>query len=162
MPCADCNQVTLTGIACTVLCFAPRFRQRTWRNRRAGIFTLFALVGFFPLYHTVQLYGLEQAKRQMGWSWFTAGGLLYISGALIYAVCELGLTCRQAMLTHYAQVRFPERLRPGTFDVWGSSHQIFHVMVVFGAILHFNGILVSLDYHHDPITKIVRQCRVLS
>ena len=85
--CADCNQVTLIGILCTVLCFGPSFRQRTWRHYRAGIFTLFALVGFFPLFHVVQLYGLEQAKLQMGWSWFALGGLMYISGALIYAVC---------------------------------------------------------------------------
>ncbi len=73
---------------CTVLCFAPSFRQRSWRRYRAGVFVAFALVGFFPLFHSVQLYGLEQAKRQIGWSWFADGGLVYVLGAFIYAVCK--------------------------------------------------------------------------
>ncbi len=59
----------------------------------------------------------------------------------------------------YLQARIPERLNPGAFDVWGSSHQIFHIIVVFGAILHFNGILASLDYHYDPVTSSVRDCQ---
>ncbi len=61
-------------------------------------------------------------------------------------------------LMEFLQARFPERLKPGAFDVWGSSHQIFHVMVVFGAILHFNGILASLNYYYDPANSNVRQC----
>ncbi len=82
------DEVSLIAVLCTVLCFAPSFRQRSWRRYRAGVFVTFALVGFFPLFHSVQLYGLEQAKRQMGWSWFAAGGLIYISGAFIYAVSK--------------------------------------------------------------------------
>ncbi len=56
------------------------------------------------------------------------------------------------------KARFPERYHPGAFDVWGSSHQIFHIMVVLGAVLHFYGILASLDYRYDPRTRFSRQC----
>ncbi|CAD6593870.1 MAG: hypothetical protein ASARMPRED_008163 [Alectoria sarmentosa] len=134
--------VTVIAILCTVLVFGPTFRQRSWRHYRAAVFVLFALIGFFPLFHSLSLHGLEHARRLMGWSWFFAGGLSYVSGALIYAA------------------RFPESLKPGAFDIWGHSHQTFHVMVVLGAVLHFNGILRSLQYHHDPITRVVRDCKL--
>lgn len=28
------------------------------------------------------------------------------------------------------QFRIPERFAPGKFDIWGSSHQIFHVLIL--------------------------------
>jgi adiponectin receptor len=36
--------------------------------------------------HAAQTFGIEQAHRQMGWWYFIAEGLCYISGAIIYAV----------------------------------------------------------------------------
>ena len=48
------------------------------------------------------------------------GGATYIGGAIIYAL------------------RIPERWSPKTFDLVGSSHNIFHVCVVLGAAIHFN------------------------
>ena len=32
--------------------------------------------------------------------------------------------------------RVPERLFPGRCDLWGQSHQIFHILVVAGALAH--------------------------
>jgi len=34
--------------------------------------------------------------------------------------------------------RFPERFFPHKFDLLGSSHQIFHVAVVLGCLIHVN------------------------
>lgn len=45
---------------------------------------------------------------------------MYIGGALLFVA------------------RFPERYFPRTFDLLGSSHQIFHVAVIAGAAIHFN------------------------
>lgn len=42
----------------------------------------------------------------------------------------------------------PERWRPGHFDIWGSSHQIFHVLVLLAAALHLVGLLKAFDYEH--------------
>jgi adiponectin receptor len=36
--------------------------------------------------HAAQVFGIEQAHRQMGWWYFIWEGLSYISGAIIYAV----------------------------------------------------------------------------
>lgn len=32
------------------------------------------------------------------------------------------------------QTRFPERQYPGKFDIYGSSHQIFYILVVFAVV----------------------------
>ena len=37
---------------------------------------------------------------------------------------------------------------PGTFDIWGSSHQIFHVLVLLAAATHFFGLVKAFDYEH--------------
>jgi len=48
------------------------------------------------------------------------GGAAYIGGALIYVF------------------RIPERWYPGTFDLFGHSHGIFHMAVILGCSIHFN------------------------
>ena len=60
-------------------------------------------------------------------NWYL-GGISYIIGALFYIL------------------RFPERKFPGTFDYFGASHQIFHVLVFFGALFHFMGSLEAYNY----------------
>ena len=46
-------------------------------------------------------------------------GACYLLGAVIYSNAV------------------PEKWRPGMFDVWGHSHNIFHVLVVCGAYVHY-------------------------
>lgn len=48
-----------------------------------------------------------------------------------------------------SQARIPEKLAPGSFDIWGSSHQIFHVLVVMAAGAHLIGLLKAFDYAHS-------------
>ena len=50
---------------------------------------------------------------------FGVGGLIYIIGACIYIA------------------RVPERCKPGTFDLCGASHQIFHFAVIIACVLHY-------------------------
>ncbi len=49
------------------------------------------------------------------------------------------------------QVRFPEVKYPGAFDIWGSSHQIFHVFVVLAAVSHLKGMVLAFDFHHSVL-----------
>jgi adiponectin receptor len=39
-----------------------------------------------PVLHGVSLFGVTQLERQMGLSWLVLQGVLYVSGAGIYAV----------------------------------------------------------------------------
>ena len=42
--------------------------------------------------------------------------------------------------------RFPERLKPGAFDVAFHSHQLFHVAVVIAALIHYKAVRILLAW----------------
>lgn len=46
------------------------------------------------------------------------------------------------------QFRTPERLAPGTFDIWGSSHQIFHVAILCAMYTHVAALLQGFTTCH--------------
>lgn len=88
------------------------------------------LSAVFPVFHGLHKYGFQQMQRQIGLGWLVVQGVLYVTGAAIYAC------------------RFPESLHPGRYDKVGSSHQIFHVFVVLAAASHLIGLLKAFDYWH--------------
>ncbi|PSN74190.1 hemolysin III family channel protein [Corynespora cassiicola Philippines] len=132
----DTTKITIIVIGAGALCYLPRFRTPKWRWARATLFCAIGWSGAFPMTHAAQTLGIEQADKQMGWWYFIIEGLWYISGVTIYAT------------------RLPERLRPGWFDMWGGSHQIFHLCAVSGAAWHLVGLLKAFDYNHDPRTRM--------
>lgn len=119
------------GLGCVFVSILPQFRTPRWRPFRAAMFVGMGLSAVFPVIHGLYLYGRDQMTRQIGLGWLLLQGFLYILGAGIYAA------------------RVPERLRPGQFDLWGSSHQIFHVLVVCAAVAHLTGLLRAFDYRHS-------------
>jgi adiponectin receptor len=64
----------------------------------------------------------------MALDYFMGLGILNFSGSVIYTA------------------RIPERFYPRRFDVWGSSHQIMHVLVMCGALSHSMGLSRSFWY----------------
>ncbi|RDW89032.1 HlyIII-domain-containing protein [Coleophoma cylindrospora] len=118
------------GVGCASVSIFERFRTPAWRPYRAAMFVAMGLSALFPVLHGVQLYGINQMRERMGLMWILLEGFLYILGAGLYAA------------------RWPERSAPGSFDIWGSSHQIFHVLVVMAAASHLYGLLIAFDYHH--------------
>jgi predicted membrane channel-forming protein YqfA (hemolysin III family) len=54
-----------------------------------------------------------------------------------------------AVGTFCYSIKFPERYFKSTFDILGSSHQIFHVSVVVGGIMLFN---VSFNMYIARVT----------
>uniref|UniRef100_J3LA66 Uncharacterized protein n=2 Tax=Oryza brachyantha TaxID=4533 RepID=J3LA66_ORYBR len=69
-----------------------------------------------------------------------------------HAACYLALALELAMGLAYAAgawfyvSRVPEKWRPGVFDVVGHSHQIFHVLVLVGAVTHYVAVDVLLNW----------------
>ncbi|EGC40947.1 hemolysin-III family protein [Histoplasma capsulatum var. duboisii H88] len=127
------TMILLIGAGCTVISIMPRFRTPPWRPFRAGMFVSMGLSAVFPVLHGVSIFGVELMLKQIGLFWLVLQGALYIIGAAVYA----------------AQV--PERWYPGGFDILGSSHQIFHVLVVLAAISHLTGLLQAFDYRHSGL-----------
>ncbi|KAF2718855.1 HlyIII-domain-containing protein [Polychaeton citri CBS 116435] len=124
------TMISTAAVVVFTVIFYPKFRSPQWRPLRAGAFVAMGLMAIFPSIHGLLLYGLAQLELRIGFSWLVTQGVLYITGAAIYAA------------------RIPERWKPGQFDLFGSSHQIFHVLVVLAAATHLVGLLKAFDYEH--------------
>ncbi|KAI5462823.1 mPR-like GPCR protein [Mariannaea sp. PMI_226] len=131
------SAICLLGVGCTIVSWVERFRTPAWRPYRAGIFIALGLSGVVPVIHGALIYGIQDLEDRMSLSWVILHGAMYILGAVLYAA------------------RWPERSAPGSFDIWGSSHQIFHMFVVMAAMTHFYGMAKAFDYHH---TVMGSQC----
>lgn len=82
----DSYQITVITMACATFCTNPRFRAPKWRGVRAFLFVSIGWSGAIPMTHAVQKWGRAQVDAQMGWNILFLEGLLYITGAIIYAV----------------------------------------------------------------------------
>ncbi|CAG8344055.1 unnamed protein product [Penicillium salamii] len=125
------TMITSLGLLCATVSANPQFRQPTWRPFRAGMFIALGLSALFPVVHGVRKFGIKQMNKQIGLFWVVLQGSLYIVGACVYAM------------------RIPEYLYPGQFDIWISSHQIFHIMVVLAILSHLRGLVNAFDYNHS-------------
>ncbi|RKK13906.1 hypothetical protein BFJ66_g3605 [Fusarium oxysporum f. sp. cepae] len=122
--------ICILGLGCTIVSWVERFRTPAWRPYRAMMFIGLGLSGVVPVIHGLFIYGYQGLEDRMSLSWVLLHGVMYIFGAVLYAA------------------RWPERSAPGAFDIWGSSHQIFHIFVILAAVTHFYGMAKAFDYHH--------------
>jgi Haemolysin-III related len=58
-------------------------------------------------------------------------------------VGHIGIQCNRRDCVCY---EFPERFWRRTFDLFGGSHQIMHIMVVGAAVVHFFGLVRDFDH----------------
>jgi len=116
------KQISTLGVCTGITSTHPSFRTPALRPFRALMFVLMGLSAVVPVIHGIRLYGIEHMQDVASLNYVVAQGALYILGAAIYAA------------------RVPEKWYPGRFDIWGSSHQIFHVLVVLAAVTHFCGL----------------------
>jgi predicted membrane channel-forming protein YqfA (hemolysin III family) len=58
------------------------------------------------------------------------------------------------------QAKFPECCKASGFDLWLSSHQIFHIAVVIAACMHFLGLIKAYSFQHMHVQIAV--CPMLS
>ncbi|KAI1779093.1 hemolysin-III protein [Hypoxylon cercidicola] len=110
--------IIASGSATATLLSSPRFGTPRWRNAKVGAFVTLGASAFIPLLHGVQLYGLKYMLQYSGMKWYLLELVFYGSGVSLYAF------------------RTPERFAPGKFDIWGSSHQIFHVSILCAMYIH--------------------------
>ncbi|CAK7205567.1 hypothetical protein SEUCBS139899_008344 [Sporothrix eucalyptigena] len=131
--------IVLLGLACLMVSWLEHFRTPVWRPYRALLFVALGMSGVVPIVHSLLFLEdgttlgarYQQLNARMGLNWVLLQGVLYVFGAFLYAA------------------RWPERWAPGRFDIWGSSHQIFHVFVVLAAVAHLRGVMEAYLYHHN-------------
>ena len=121
--------ISVFGIGTFLYSLTDDFNKPKRRALRGTLFLIFGLCSGVPIMHMaffgdyIEGYGDDIILL----NWYL-GGISYIIGALFYIL------------------RFPEKKFPGKFDYFGASHQIFHVLVFFGALFHFIGSLEAYNY----------------
>ena len=95
------------------------------------MYALLGLSAFIPVLEGVRVNGWTTQNQRMSITHFIGLGLLNGTGTAIYAA------------------RLPERWFPQKFDVYGSSHQIMHVLVACGALSHAIGLVQAFDYWYQ-------------
>jgi len=130
--------ITLSLIS-SVLVLHPRLQGLKYRSLRTTAFIATSLSGFAPVGHGLWLYGWDEMRIRSGMLYWFVEGVVYGVGAFFF------------------MSRFPESAWPGKFDIWFSSHQIFHVLVVLAGCVHLLGVWKAYEWNYQN-----NQCAVAS
>jgi adiponectin receptor len=122
--------ITLSLIT-AILVIHPNLQGLSYRSLRTAAFVATGMSGFAPVGHGLLMYGWEEMWVRSGMPFWLLEGLIYGIGAFFFST------------------RFPESRWPGKFDIFFSSHQIFHVLVVLGSIVHFAGVWDAYRWHYE-------------
>ncbi|KAF1990003.1 HlyIII-domain-containing protein [Aulographum hederae CBS 113979] len=124
------GMIVSLSLGTSVLVLHPRLQGLKYRSIRTIAFVMTGLSGFAPVGHGLIKYGWEEMWVRSGMPYWFLEGAFYGVGALFFAI------------------RVPESIWPGRFDVWGSSHQIFHVLVVMGSLVHLLGVWEAYKWNY--------------
>ncbi|TGO64148.1 hypothetical protein BELL_1051g00020 [Botrytis elliptica] len=134
-PCAS-RQLKFTWIAvdliaqfCAALLaiFSKSFQAPKMRPLRGLVFSAMASSAFYPIIIKISQVGWTQANSEYGASLYGFAIIIYLCSVTIYAL------------------RVTEGWKPGYFDIWGHSHQLFHVGITIGLTVHFLAFFRAVD-----------------
>lgn len=117
---------------CLVFCMLKRFAKPEFRVIRTIMFISFGFYSFIPAFQILSQVGFAYANVAYSLSGLVQMASVYVSGAGLYVS------------------RIPERFFPGKFDIWASSHQLFHICVLIAAYLHY-GVILDMVSHRLSI-----------
>ncbi|KAF2149646.1 Hly-III related protein [Myriangium duriaei CBS 260.36] len=123
---------TISALGTSAFTLQPGFNDPSLKLLRAKTFGAFALSSLIPIVHAIARYGWHVQVRRMRLYWVLTTLTFNITGATAYAF------------------KFPEAIFPRKFDLFGSSHQILHIAVIFAGVAHMFGILQAFDFLHGP------------
>ena len=123
------SEITIFGIGTFLYSLTDDFNKPERRTLRGILFLIFGLCTGIPVLHMAffgdKIIGYTSGLKLINWY---LGGISYVVGALLYIL------------------RYPEKKFPGIFDYIGASHQLFHILVFFGAFFHFFGSIDAYNY----------------
>lgn len=139
-PTLQLSYITSSALLALILfsiMLAPGADGEAMKIWRSVLFATFFASGFVPMLHAciidgVEVLGLFPLAHALGM------GACYGTGVVFYIT------------------RFPEKYYPEKFDIWGASHQIFHVVVVMGQITFITG-LRQMVAAFSPVSAQIAQ-----
>ncbi|CAN6450781.1 unnamed protein product [Victoria cruziana] len=121
------SSIATLGVFTVLTLLTPAFSSAEFRPFRAALFMAMGFSGVVPAGHALW----------MNWN---------EPHCLLTSAYELAMALSYAAGAGFYVSRVPERWKPGAFDIAGHSHQIFHVLVIAGALAHYAASLVLLDW----------------
>ncbi|OAG19845.1 Hly-III related protein [Alternaria alternata] len=122
--------VSVLAAGCVYATLHPAFRRPKYRPYRAAMYSGLGLSFIIPIVHGLLKFGWETQMWRMSLDWMALMTAFNLTGGALYAM------------------RIPEKWYPYRFDIWGSSHQIMHCLVVCAGIAHLFGLLRAFDHVH--------------
>ena len=128
-------EISILGIVIFLFSIlSSEFSKPYKRTFRGVLFLTFGICTGIPIIHMTffenTIKGYNPGIKLKNWY---IGGISYIIGAFLYIL------------------RFPEKKFKGKFDYIGSSHQLFHILVVIGAASHYFGSLDAYKYRFENL-----------
>lgn len=130
--------VSVLGVLTAIITMWEKFNMPDYRPYRAVLFVSLGVVSGLPVIHFVALHGVRLSVTYGALHHMLTMGGLYILGAALYAL------------------RIPERFLPGKCDIWFQSHQLFHLLVVIAAFVHYHGVyeMAKLRLQQGPACPV--------
>ncbi|KAK8054697.1 hypothetical protein PG994_009764 [Apiospora phragmitis] len=123
---------TALALLCSLATFHPNIGGPRLGPARAVLFAAFGAGSFLvPVGHGVLAHGWAEQSRRVGLPWIGLTVVCNGFGVVMYAF------------------KIPEKWYPKAFDIFGASHQIMHIMVVFAALAYSQAVLAAFDYRHS-------------
>ncbi|KAL6873429.1 hypothetical protein ACP4OV_013511 [Aristida adscensionis] len=119
------SAITAAGVATVYALMSPRLSAARYRAHRTLLFVGMGVSGVVPAAHAAAV-NWHEPRRNVTLAYEGAMAASYLAGTAFYLT------------------RVPERWRPGAFDLAGHSHQIFHALVIAGALAHYGAAIVFL------------------
>ncbi|PWI64984.1 hypothetical protein PCL_08343 [Purpureocillium lilacinum] len=113
---------TIVSLCCAIATLTPQFGLPRFRCQRTCLYAGLGLISAFSIANGVMVSALDAQIDRMSLKWLAWMATINITGAMIYAA------------------RIPERWASRRFDMFGASHQLFHVAVLAAAGVHFHGL----------------------
>ncbi|KAI3654586.1 hypothetical protein MP228_000640 [Amoeboaphelidium protococcarum] len=129
--------VTLTIMVAFVGVIGPfheKWAHRSFRKWRAIIYTLSAVTSATPCFQYLIEYGFPETLDYRAYVGIGVMTFFYLGGAFIYAS------------------RIPERWFPGKCDIFGHSHQWWHIAVICATYAHYCTACIMLDWRQNIAT----------
>uniref|UniRef100_A0A0D9WSI9 Heptahelical transmembrane protein ADIPOR1 n=1 Tax=Leersia perrieri TaxID=77586 RepID=A0A0D9WSI9_9ORYZ len=120
------SAITAAGVGTVYALMSPKLSAARYRAHRALLFVGMGLSGVVPAVHAVAV-NWHEPRRNVTLAYEGAMAASYLVGTAFYLT------------------RVPERWLPGKFDLCGHSHQIFHALVIAGALAHYGAAIVFIQ-----------------
>ncbi|KAF2112926.1 hemolysin-III related-domain-containing protein, partial [Lophiotrema nucula] len=122
--------VSVLAALCVYATLHPAFRRPKYRPYRTIMYSGLGLSFIIPIIHGIVRFGWETQLWKMSLDWMAVMTAFNLTGGILYAM------------------RIPEKWYPKRFDIWGSSHQLMHCLVICAGIAHYVGLLRAFDHIH--------------